>query len=277
MTEVRRILVALDASPHSQAALRAAAELAAELKAELLGVFVEDINLLRLAALPGAEEVVSALGRARALDPVRLERALRLQAAELRRALESVAAETHVRWAFRVTRGRVVNELLSAAHEADMLVLGRIGRSLARRTALGATAQAVAATASRTVVFIEHGVRLGQPVVVLFDGTDTALRALATAARLAREDSANLIVLIPTAEPDKCKHLQDEAANWLREHHHRAGIQCMVIGKGVTGLAHAVQQKKGGTLVLPADHLLVQEKTLADLMNRIRCPLVLVR
>ncbi|NIO41266.1 MAG: universal stress protein, partial [Burkholderiales bacterium] len=116
MTEVRRILVALDASPHSQAALRAAAELAAELKAELLGVFVEDINLLRLAALPGAEEVVSALGRARALDPVRLERALRLQAAELRRALESVAAETHVRWAFRVTRGRVVNELLSAAH-----------------------------------------------------------------------------------------------------------------------------------------------------------------
>ena len=46
---IRRILVALDASPHSQAALQAASELAAALKAELVGIFVEDVNLLHLA------------------------------------------------------------------------------------------------------------------------------------------------------------------------------------------------------------------------------------
>ena len=47
-----RILVALDASASGRAALAGAAALAAELQAELLGLFVEDANLLRLASLP---------------------------------------------------------------------------------------------------------------------------------------------------------------------------------------------------------------------------------
>jgi nucleotide-binding universal stress UspA family protein len=46
-TTIRRILVALDASPHSFAALEAAAHLAAHLEAELFGLYVEDENLLR--------------------------------------------------------------------------------------------------------------------------------------------------------------------------------------------------------------------------------------
>ncbi|MGB7837261.1 MAG: universal stress protein, partial [Terrimicrobiaceae bacterium] len=54
---IRRILVALDASAHSRAALEAACELALGLDAELSGLFVEDINLLRLAQLPFASEI----------------------------------------------------------------------------------------------------------------------------------------------------------------------------------------------------------------------------
>ena len=44
---IRRILVALDASPASLSAMQNAVELAARLGAELIGLFVEDINLLR--------------------------------------------------------------------------------------------------------------------------------------------------------------------------------------------------------------------------------------
>ncbi|MBK7177644.1 MAG: universal stress protein [Chloroflexi bacterium] len=55
--KIQRILVALDASPHSLAALEAAIDLAERLDAELQGLFVEDINLLRLAQLPFAREL----------------------------------------------------------------------------------------------------------------------------------------------------------------------------------------------------------------------------
>ena len=49
---IQRILVAVDASPPSFAALEAAVELAATLGAELIVLFVEDIALLRLAESP---------------------------------------------------------------------------------------------------------------------------------------------------------------------------------------------------------------------------------
>ena len=45
--KVERILVAIDTSPYGRSAMEAAAELAAEFQAELLGLFVEDVSLLR--------------------------------------------------------------------------------------------------------------------------------------------------------------------------------------------------------------------------------------
>ena len=53
----RRILVALDGSAHVLAALQAASEMAARMKSELVGLFVEDINLVRLAGLPFPREL----------------------------------------------------------------------------------------------------------------------------------------------------------------------------------------------------------------------------
>ena len=48
---IRRILVALDSSPASLSAMEQAIELAAGFEAEVIGLFVEDINLVRLAEL----------------------------------------------------------------------------------------------------------------------------------------------------------------------------------------------------------------------------------
>ncbi len=72
---IRRILVALDASGASLAALDAAARLAATLEAELLGLFVEDEDLLRLAGLPCAREVGFTFTQARRMESADMERA----------------------------------------------------------------------------------------------------------------------------------------------------------------------------------------------------------
>ena len=81
-----RILVALDASPQSVAALRAAAELAALMEAELEGLFIEDINLLHLCGLPFSHEIGSYTAKRRQLDNLALERQLRGLATERRDA-----------------------------------------------------------------------------------------------------------------------------------------------------------------------------------------------
>ena len=55
---------------------------------------------------------------------------------------------------------------------------------------------------THTVVFLEHGVELGVPVLVLFDGTEGAMRAMVTAARLTRGDERNLVVLLASDDRD---------------------------------------------------------------------------
>ncbi|HHP7234546.1 MAG TPA: universal stress protein, partial [Desulfobacterales bacterium] len=79
-TSIERILVALDASPASVSALQTAVELAARLGARLVGLFVEDMNLLRVTQLPFAREISLFSPWFRRLESGELERQLRVQA-----------------------------------------------------------------------------------------------------------------------------------------------------------------------------------------------------
>ena len=121
---IRRILVALDNSRHSLAALEAAAELAARLQAELSGLFVEDINLIRLAGLPFAQEIHYPSASLRQLSRQKLDQELKARATQARQALAAAATQANVDWSFRVVRGLVAAELLAAASDVDLLSLG---------------------------------------------------------------------------------------------------------------------------------------------------------
>lgn len=120
--KVRRIIVGLDPAAQSRALLEAAFELAGQMQAELLGLFVENQDLLHFAGLPFAREVGFESATRRALDVVSMERTLRALAREARQALESAAKGTRVQWSFRVVRGAPGAELLAAAEESDLVI-----------------------------------------------------------------------------------------------------------------------------------------------------------
>jgi K+-sensing histidine kinase KdpD len=120
--KIRRIIVGLQPAARSRAVLEAAADLAESMEAELIGLFVENADLLHFAGFPFAREVgfTSALGRP--LDVEAMERSLRAWAEEAHRTLASVAGRTSVRWSFRVTRGSLTAEMLAAAEAADLVI-----------------------------------------------------------------------------------------------------------------------------------------------------------
>jgi hypothetical protein len=119
---IRRIVVSMESAAQDRAALEAAADIAARLQAELIGLFIEDIDLLHFAALPFAREVGFPSATRRPLDVSAMERSLRSLAGEARRALAEIAGRMPLRWSFRVARGSTSVELLAAAAEADLLV-----------------------------------------------------------------------------------------------------------------------------------------------------------
>jgi hypothetical protein len=117
----RRVVVALGAS--STTAMATAVDLARALETELLGLVVEDVALLDLAALPFASEVGFPSAVRRALDVEAMERGMRAQARRLRQDLAALLEGEPMKWTFEVVRGRTAAELLAAAADRDLLVV----------------------------------------------------------------------------------------------------------------------------------------------------------
>jgi hypothetical protein len=120
--KIRRIVVRVDAAPRRRAVLEAAAALADKLEAELVGLFVEDVDLLHFAGLPFAREVGFTSATRRPLDVPAMERSLRALAKEAHEALALVARGTPLRWSFHVARGPEAPELFAMAVDEDLVV-----------------------------------------------------------------------------------------------------------------------------------------------------------
>ena len=78
-----------------------------------------------------------------------MQRQLRAQAQRARQALALLAERSDVSWSFRVARGAIAAELLSAAAEADLTILGKTGWSLTRRRRLEFSPSGVRWSAAR--------------------------------------------------------------------------------------------------------------------------------
>lgn len=282
--EIRRILVALDASPLSRAALEVAADLAARYQAELLGLYVEDINLIRLAELPFVREISAISGRLSEIDRLLMERQLRAHARFVERLLAEAATRTRpargggageatLRWSFRTVRGAIASELLSAARDSDLILLGKSGWSRSR--GLGSTARALAAQ-SPILAFILHQIpHPGRPVMVAYDGSPVSRVGL-TAARLISGEASELNVLILAEDIQTAQRLKAEVEE------HFAGEDLKVNFRWVSALdAETIDQTAAmagcEVLVLPAESRLLDREALLTILNESKCSVLLVR
>lgn len=270
---VRRILVALDSSRESLAVLEQAAGLAARLEAELDALFVEDIDLFNLAGLPFAREFNLLTPTGRVLDEATLEREMKALAALARRAVEEAAQQRNLRWAFRVARGRVETELLSATGTSDIVALPRAGRSAAGPGALTRLTRIIVETAACSVL-LAASAEAGQagPVAAVFDASPAGEDTLDVAARLAAGDGRPLTVLVP-GQPGEADRLEALARKRLR----RSGVSLSfrrIAGTGTAELLRAVERVGAHMLVLPGET--VTRKSVAPAIERAGCAVLLV-
>jgi nucleotide-binding universal stress UspA family protein len=256
------------------AALDAAAELAVNLGAELIGIFVEDINLVRLGGLPPVQEIGQSSGVPRELDDRRIGHELRGQAARARRALENVARRMQVNWSFRVSRGSIEGELLEAATSADLVILGKAGWSGKRR--LGSTAEAVLAAAPGPTLVLEAKDRLQPTLMAVYDGSVVSRRALATAISLAENRGGYLAVGIVAKDTERARELQKEVFKLLRATGLEVRFRWLVEVDSAT-LGEMIRTQEECILVLPGESPLLEGKSLQEALKDFDCPVLVVR
>jgi nucleotide-binding universal stress UspA family protein len=198
---VARVLVALDGSKASCAAVAEGAELAAAHGAELCAVFVVDDEILELCERPLAVELTLPLGRVQVPDRHSLERRLRAEAAALRRAVRRAAERRSLQWRFDLLRGKVDARLAEATAGADVLVIGRTGKHASMAGRCGGTVRRLVGCAERTVYVHEPRAPARGPAVVPYDCSPAAENSLATAHLIAARLGLNLVVLVSGREP----------------------------------------------------------------------------
>lgn len=255
-----RILVALDTSWQSYAALETAAEFASHLQAELMALFIEDADLLRLAELPFAKELDRSSGVMRPLDAGALIRALQADAQRLQNRLAEESEKRRISVSMKVVRGQYVAAAMEMADQTDIVFLYDVA-------ALSYGATSTKAGAART-----GRVPIGQkPVWVFYNRSASSQRSLSLALSLSRKYNANLIVVMTEdAAGDK---LDAQVGNMLRSH---PGLWCRLLSlSDKESLSNAVKLKGCSVLVLPRD--MEADETEAGLFfSQIRCPRILV-
>jgi nucleotide-binding universal stress UspA family protein len=275
MKTVQRILVALDDSPQSRAALYEAAKLAARLHADLDGVFVLDTELLRLGELPIACETEMISSTRRSIDTRTMERALQRQAQRLQASLAQTARQHQVRSTFRLSRGNVATEVLAAAAGADLLALGRQGQTAIMSRRPGSTLRRILAEADCSLLFPNRGNGVGDSVVVLFDGTDATRASLSYARHVAGHRDMGLAVLLCGAA-ENVEALRGEALEALSTAPGEPppAITFHAVAPGnLRALPQLVSGLGAGLLVLPRTSALADDRD--DLLRNVGCPVLL--
>ena len=251
----KRILISLDASARGLAALEVAVRLAISGSAELHGLFVEDEDLVRLAALPFAREIELASASARKLESANMERDLRAAAEQAQQAFTNAIRKLDRRWTFRIVRGMVTQASLAAAHDVDLLVIGRQGhRSLAI-----------------TANYLPQRSETAQRVVAVFDGSPSAFRTIELGHNLAESSSSGLTVLIIGGVANEQVR---QCLNWLDQHAVRAEIK-QAVGPSDEALVNYVRHDLPGILLINRDSPVVGESQIHKLINEFDCSLIL--
>jgi nucleotide-binding universal stress UspA family protein len=268
---IERIVVTLDAASENRTAIETAARLAARAKAPLHGVFVEDEDLLHLAALPFSRQVTLAAG-VEDLTAEQLELHLRAAAERARTELAAAARRHRVNWSFEIVRGRSA-AALAYASASDLVVAGALTRPIGGQFRVQCRWWSSVELSPGPFLLARREWSGSGTVVLLRDRSAAAARLLQAAAQVAQAADGTLTVVCPPAVA------KPGLERWIAEQLAGQPVQLQV---EVAPDEPAALQRRIGEL---GCHLLAIEATevagpgdrLRELGERFACDLLIVR
>lgn len=270
----RRVVLALDPSADYVAAVREAAMLAAQLGAELSAVFVEDRAHLGAAAHPFVRCFSAGAVRWQEFGVADMERAYRTMAEKARRVTEEAAGSRKLRWSFEIARGEVEASALEAADEADLVVLGAGMDRLRAGSVRAPLDWRRSERTHRSVLILRPQASRAPHIVVLYDGTDGAGRALLAARHLG--DPANLRIILTAGDEPAAHQLENPARDLLGSRADEAEFIALP-GLGLEGLRRFAARTGAGLLILAAGSELLADETAARELDQCPCRVLVVR
>ncbi|HIP77315.1 MAG TPA: hypothetical protein EYH07_02480 [Kiloniellaceae bacterium] len=273
ITRFRRVLVVLDSAAGGEV-LKAAAGLASAESCELTGLFVEDQDLLRLAALPFAREVQLSKAITRALEPELIERDLQAQASQAKAAIARQAELHRLAWSFHMVRGRTEEQILLAASAGDIIAMARRVGPLASYASVSRQARKIAARAPGPLLLAGDREPVTPGTVLLpYDASPAAEFMLGLASNLAEVRQEPLEIMLLGEQARGLENIEER----IRSATGRSQTPPLRvwIPRDKATATHRLCDLDRGLLVLPADLSWFEAGQVERILEEIRVPVVL--
>ncbi|QSR89597.1 universal stress protein [Methylacidiphilum caldifontis] len=251
--------------------LNNAALLAAKLEAELLGLFVEDINLLRLSSLPFAYETETHSAITRPLHAESLLRRFRRMASQMEERLSHVAQQLNVPWSFQVSRGILWIELVEAAKNCDLIVVSQKGQFSNFLSFFEDPLFRLLEEAQKPILFFSTEKQLSPPFGLLIDPSKDFVSILNLAVGISKKFSAALTLFLLNKPLDEVQRHRIET---LTKDIGRLSV-IQGVGEEPTAIASLIDEEKIGLLFFSLKSLSLEKEKLKILLRLLDCPVLL--
>ena len=270
MSEIEKVLVALDNTDED--VIKAAVQLAAALGADLHGLFVEDIDVIRVSQLPAITELRIYSIQPDPLDDRRVIRRLRARARRVEQILRAEAERAQVNWQYDIRRGKVHAEIARATPEADLIVISTgPGRSLAETT------ERVLEQSQSPLLLLDQPLPDHPNIITMYDGGELAGDALELATAIAQATEGFLTVMtVAENSTEGMAACQTLAFTWLAEHDVQAQCRWLMQSNPVA-VVHALYEEEADLFVTPASMLSFNHKALMETINSAAIATLVVR
>ncbi len=255
---IRSLLIPFDGSPASFAALSIACSIAGIEKARVCGLFVEDQK--RFSELSLASAIAENLSGAPILpQPLPPEEMLEVEEAVAREGnlLESefrrVCEESDVEGVFSRSRGVPAEVIVRHAKSVDLVLIGKSGFETAKQPQnVSTTIEHLLRSSSRPVLVVPDDVIGESSIVIAYDGSRAAERALAIGAALAEVCEIEEVYLITVGSDESARtELQQPAIEYLT-HYALKVTPVTRDGKAAEVIAEYAQKCDASVVVLGA-------------------------
>ncbi|HHP7236739.1 MAG TPA: hypothetical protein ACFCUC_19065, partial [Desulfobacterales bacterium] len=201
---------------------------------------------------------------------------LRVQAEQMRQAMARLAAARNIDWDFRVTRGSVAGEVMTAGAEADLVILGKVGRSFSAARRMGSTVRMMVMQRQGLTLILQAGGRLTVPVLVFYDGSESGESALEAAGQLVKAEDGKLTILVLAESKEEARTLQMDTLERLQQLGLGADFR-LLVKPTAGGLLQLVQRETTGPVVIPCGLERLQDEWICALIDEVPNPVLLVR
>jgi nucleotide-binding universal stress UspA family protein len=190
--EIKRIAIAMDASPLSKIATKEAVQLAARLNAEISAICIEDANIKKMASHAYVKTVSPFVAASQTFDEEAVKNITRLQISKSKSHLEQEISGLKIPYTFEVKTGNVKDEILNVAKDADLLVLGWAGwqttnlygtsyvkdPSSFKTIRLGETTKKIINCTNTSTLIVRGEFGKDLPIITAFDGSECSEKSL---------------------------------------------------------------------------------------------------